>query len=361
MTDAQLAVAADFGPPRFRLASRSARGPKPLSWERWTALRRNPIDCESQGAMRRRNEWGRQRPSPEMTIAAGFSIAFALLVLNAFLAGSRTTSRAALALSTLLLPLPALVHGHPLPRGLLAFVLVLVFARAVDSAFGVAPTTFASRLGAAVAWLAFIDIEVRSRRLPHFNRGAALHLAAAAAAVVMACAVWPLAESWPFPLRYVLRSACAGIIFVAFAESLSSLVKIVGGTLGVELNPVHDEPHRSRTVLEFWSRRWNLVAARWFRRYFFVPALSRGVTVALLSMFTVSALMHAYLIVAIDRRAAISWAVFFLAQPIVIVTERRLGVRAWPPAAGRIWTLAVFVALLPLLVKPVLPLFGTSL
>jgi len=296
-----------------------------------------------------------------MTIADGFSIAFALLVLNAFLGGNRTASRAALILSILLLPLPVFVHSHPVPRGMLAFVLVLVFMRAVDSAFGVVPTTFASRLGAAVAWLALIDIEVRSRRLPHFNRGAARDLATAAVAAVIACALWPLVASWPFPLRYILRSACAGVIFVAFAESLSSLVKIVSGTLGVELNPVQNEPHLSRTVVEFWSRRWNLVAARWFRMYFFVPTLSRGVTVALVSMFTVSALMHAYLIVAIDRRAAISWAMFFLAQPIVIVAERRLGVRAWPPAAGRIWTLAVFVALLPLLVKPVLPLFGTSL
>lgn len=296
-----------------------------------------------------------------MTIADGFFIAFALLVLNAFLGGNRTTSRVALILSILLLPLPAFVNSHPVPRGLLAFVLVLIFARAVDSAFGVVPTTFASRLAAAVAWLAFIDIEVRSRRLPHFNRGAALHLGAAAVAAVVACGVWPLVASWPFPLRHVLRSVCAGVIFVAFAESLSSLVKIVSGTLGVELNPVHDEPHRSRTVVEFWSRRWNLVAARWFRMHFFAPTLSRGVTVALLSMFTASAVMHAYLIVAIDRRAAISWAMFFLLQPIVIVAERRLGVRAWPPAAGRTWTLAVFVALLPLLVKPVLPLFGTSL
>lgn len=296
-----------------------------------------------------------------MTIAVGFSIAVALLVLNAFLGGNRTTARAALILSILLLPLPAFVDGHPLFQGLLAFVLVLVFARAVDSSFGVVPATFASRLGADLAWLAFVDIKVRSRRPPHFNRGAALHLAAVTTATLMGIAGWRLVASSPFLLRYVLRSACAGVIFVAFAESLSCLVKIVSGALGVELNPVHDEPHRARTVVEFWSRRWNLVAARWFRKHFFMPALSRGVTVALFSMFTVSALMHAYLIVAVDRRAAISWAIFFLAQPFVIMAERRLKVSAWPPAAGRVWTLAVFIALLPLLVKPVLPLFGTSL
>lgn len=297
-----------------------------------------------------------------MPTSTGFAIAFALLLANAFLAGSRAGSRTALLPSVLFLPLPAVIHGPPLARGLLSFVLVLVFARAVEYAFGNAPATFASRLGSSLAWLAFIDTEVRSRRPRYFDRLAAFHLAAAVAAAVLALLLWRFAEEWPFPIRYVVRSACAGTMFIAFAESLSNLVTIVSGGFGVELHPVHDQPHESRTVVEFWSRRWNVAAGRWFRRYVFVPALRRGgVNVALLWMFGASAVMHAYLIVAVDRPAAISWAVFFLVQPLVIAAERRLGVRTWPHTAARIWTLAVFIGLLPLLVKPVLPLFDTTL
>jgi hypothetical protein len=88
---------------------------------------------------------------------------------------------------------------------------------------------------------------------------------------------------------------------------------------------------------------------------------SQHVIFALFATFGASAALHAYLIGIIDVWAALSWAMFFLAQPVLILIERKLRVRRWPPVGSRAWTITSLSLLLPLLLNPLLPLFNTSL
>ena len=296
-----------------------------------------------------------------LTVSAGFALWFGGMVLTAALARNRVGSRVGLLLSASLLPLPALVTGEPLQRGLLAFVIAACLARAVDFAFGRAPNGFGARLTYSFAFLASVDTLNVSSRTRDFDGRSAAQVALAVACGGTAVVLWSASADLAFGVRYIVRCLAAGIMVVAMAETVTGLVCLLTAALGVTVPPVHDAPYRSRGVSEFWSRRWNLATARWLREHCFEPLLPRGGMFALFATFSASAALHAYLIAAVDSRVALSWAAFFLAQPLVILVERHFHVRRWPSSAGRAWTIATLMLLFPLLFNPILRLFGTSL
>jgi hypothetical protein len=169
--------------------------------------------------------------------------------------------------------------------------------------------------------------------------------------IAVAVAFWNVVSSAPPAVRAIARvlSAAAGIL--AVADTSNALVRVVSELCGVRFADVHDHPHRSTTLSEFWSRRWNRTGARWFRERAFLPARSAGVASALFALFAVSGVMHAYLVAAVTR---LPWMVvaFFLAQPVLLLVERQMRVRRWPPLAARMWTIATLAAALPLLLLP---------
>lgn len=144
----------------------------------------------------------------------------------------------------------------------------------------------------------------------------------------------------------------------ALLECGAASMHVITALLGLTPPPLHDAPYRALTVSEFWGRRWNLTMSSFLREHCFAPLSRRSPVVALFASFAASAAIHAYLAaVALGALAALSWVAFFLAQPLVIATERRLHVRRWPPAAGWVWTVAGLALFSPLFLEPFLWLF----
>lgn len=283
------------------------------------------------------------------------------MLLVAALAASETGARFSVAVAVCLLPLPFLVKADALPKGLLALGILACLSCAIDFASGQRPRTVGGRLVQLLTFPAFIDPVIVARRARMFDWRSMITIVLALGEMALSIGVWHLSANVAPWLRWPARSLMAAIIVAAITEILSSLLRIGMALFGAVLPPIHDRPWLSRTLTEFWSRRWNLVAARWFRRHGFLPTRALGVTVALIVMFTISAAFHAYLIVAVNPLAAASWAAFFLLQPFFLVVERKMLVRRWPSAASRVWTIGILVSLLPLILWPLLPLFATSM
>ena len=126
--------------------------------------------------------------------------------------------------------------------------------------------------------------------------------------------------------------------------------------MGVNVPLLFESPFRSASLGEFWTRRWNIAASELFRRFSFAPLARRSVALAVVAAFVVSAAAHALLAYAVLGRWRISLVcgVFFLVQPVLILTERAVGVRRWPKSAGRLWTFAALAIASPLFVEPAL-------
>jgi len=276
-----------------------------------------------------------------------FAWVFVVIVIVAALAATRAGAWIGVVLATLLLILPNFTHGPIVYRGLVAFACTVCFACAIDFATTDRPATFARRLLKSFTFVAFIDPRVVSRQPPQLDKRALMSTILFALAAASAVLLW-------FVSPTIIRIVLGAIFILSIAEILTGVVRVATALFGITLRPVHDAPYRSRTILEFWSKRWNLVGARWFREHFYAPFRRTSVPLAMCVLFVASALMHGYLAVAIDWRVALSWAVFFLAQPVVIAIERVLRVRKWPPVAGRAWTMIVLISLLPLLLRPIL-------
>jgi predicted deacetylase len=118
----------------------------------------------------------------------------------------------------------------------------------------------------------------------------------------------------------------------------------------------------SRSVAEFWARRWNAVVRTWLDRTAFRPLARNGwPRMGIFAAFALSAAIHAYLpLPALPLRYAGMMAAFFLLHGIVVLAERPLGVTGWPRWAGHAWTVAIFMATAPLFLEPVLVAFGMA-
>ncbi|MBW3563960.1 MAG: membrane bound O-acyl transferase family-domain-containing protein, partial [Acidobacteria bacterium] len=156
--------------------------------------------------------------------------------------------------------------------------------------------------------------------------------------------------------RLVLWIAAGVAVFCAL-ELAAGTLELLAAAFGRAIPAVNDAPYRAPTVSEFWSRRWNLVMTRILQERCFKPLVRWNVGLAWFSCFVLSAAIHAYAMgAALGTVPAISWGAFFLIQPVVIIVERRLGVRRWAWYAGRLWTMAMLLLTLPLFAEPVLRL-----
>lgn len=275
--------------------------------------------------------------------------------------GTRAGARLALLVATSLLPLPALVMAHPVTIAMLAVAALALVFTAVDFAYVDRPARLKDRLVLALASLVLADARHLTRRPRQFDRRAAAQVLGAVLAAGVALLVWSHADALAWLPRYLARCAAGAVVVLAVAEVMTGLVGLISGLAGASLRPVHDSPYRARTVGEFWSRRWNPLVGAWLHRHCFRRLAPRGARLAMIGTFVASAALHAYLLLAIDLLAALSWAAFFIAQPVLVLAERKLGVRRWPAALAHTWTVTCMVLLLPLMLSPILPLFRTSL
>ncbi|HEV2608615.1 MAG TPA: MBOAT family protein [Xanthomonadaceae bacterium] len=294
-----------------------------------------------------------------MSVWTGLAIWFIELVVVAALSASRRGARAGLALTALLLLLPAFVIGPP-------FILLTVLTvgvgwcaiRTADFAIDGPLDGFRARF---VHLVAVVDTRL-IERCPRRLDGRSLVRLLVGIAVAIA-AIWLIGKAGSLDgwRHYALRWFAGGFVLApaAFA-AVDALLALIGTAFGRALPTLSDAPLLSRSVSEFWAKRWNRVVSKILHDRFYKPFAKYGTTVALLAAFAASAALHAWLIgILMGATCAASWAAFFLAQPLLILVERRLRVRHWRPLLGWLWTMSALGLLSPLFTEPLLRWFET--
>jgi hypothetical protein len=133
------------------------------------------------------------------------------------------------------------------------------------------------------------------------------------------------------------------------------------GLMGRRLPILHKSPVVARSIAEFWGRRWNLEVHGWLYRHCFLPwAHRRSVRGAAVYSFLVSGLIHAWLVLpTAELGAAASMVLYFLAQGLGLLAERRLHVARWSSrVAQHGWTLFWVLGPSWLFVDPMLKAVG---
>lgn len=325
-------------------------------------------------------------PDPALGLA-WFAGTYAALALGALAAGPRAWQKAVAVACSLAPVVPALLFPPPLPmeRGLLWLLFALGFMRMVDvTSEADQPLDF--RLGLALAGFDTRDME---RATPALNLRA---LAASFAwsggfglAMLFAAAVsngpwhvgpWtvslvhvelggpvlgPIARSgWAVAVGWPIRWLCGAAAVYCLIEWVGALAVVFFGALGLRVLPLQARPIVSRSLVEFWGRRWNREVGRWLYRWCFRPLAARGAPAAgVAAAFVFSGLFHGVaMLAALDLVAAGSMFLFFIVQGGLVGVERALGVARWRSLPARAWTIGTFLVTMPLFVEPALQLAG---
>ena len=95
---------------------------------------------------------------------------------------------------------------------------------------------------------------------------------------------------------------------------------------GVPATPIMDAPVCSRSLSEFWGRRWNTGFSIPARRYLMEPIARRfGLVMGVLTVFLVSGLVHE-LVISLPAKAGYGLpTLYFLIQAAGLIAERKLG------------------------------------
>jgi alginate O-acetyltransferase complex protein AlgI len=178
----------------------------------------------------------------------------------------------------------------------------------------------------------------------------AARIAAGALLVAAAKAAW---SWWGSPI------ATAALLLVGLSLVLHfGLCNVVAAgwrRLGIDCGPLFRAPARSRSLEEFWGRRWNLAfsemaAAAVYRPL--SPWIGRGA--ALYAVFLLSGLLHEVAITVPVRAGHGGPAIYFALHGALVLIERALARRGRPIGGvfGRAWTAVWLIAPLPLLFHP---------
>ncbi len=158
----------------------------------------------------------------------------------------------------------------------------------------------------------------------------------------------------------LVRIYVGGALTFGVASFASALLCLVYRCLGIHVPSPQNAPILSRSLGEFWARRWNRAVGQWLRRHCFQPvARRRGATAGAMAAFTASAILHWWLgFAAVGFWPALQMGSFFLAHAGLVLVEERLGTKRWRPWAGRLWTFACFGVTLPLFSEPAMAMVG---
>lgn len=166
--------------------------------------------------------------------------------------------------------------------------------------------------------------------------------------LVMVAAQWHAAPSW-------LR-AWLGMIGMVFSLhfGLFHLLSCLWRTAGIDAAPIMHWPIAATSLLDFWSRRWNLAFRDLTHRFLFRPLAGRwGAATALWTGFLISGVIHD-LVISLPARGGYGLpTLFFLIQAAGISLERsRVGKSAGlgQGLIGWLWTAAVLIVPSPLMV-----------
>lgn len=155
---------------------------------------------------------------------------------------------------------------------------------------------------------------------------------------------------------WLLRWLGGALFFYSLADAVEGAVRALYRAVGVVVPRQHMLPIASRSVQEFWGKRWNRAVGEWLRRHCFLPfARRRQVRTGLVAAFCVSAVFHAYFTwVAVGGSMALAMVVFFLTQGVCVLLELWLGVAHWHPIYAHTWTVIAVLGCSPLFIEPLL-------
>jgi len=130
---------------------------------------------------------------------------------------------------------------------------------------------------------------------------------------------------YPFSALLAGWFGMIGIVLVLHF-GIFKCVGLLWRTVGIPATPLMHSPLRSRSVSEFWGRRWNTGFSIPARRYIMEPVARRFGTVAgLLTVFLVSGLGHE-LVISVPAPAGYGLpTLYFLIQAIALILERKKG------------------------------------
>lgn len=180
------------------------------------------------------------------------------------------------------------------------------------------------------------------------------------ASIVIATCLLALAGIAGTSSMGLTRLALGTLAFYAAMELLSDLTCFIGLVFGLEIPPNQLLPIRSRSLQEFWGRRWNRYVAGWLRRMAFQPlARRRHSALGISCAFLLSAAIHAWQAsVALDWQSTLLLSLYFPLQGACTLIELRLHIARWPPAMAHAWTLAILLLPSPLVTDPFLRILG---
>ena len=152
------------------------------------------------------------------------------------------------------------------------------------------------------------------------------------------------------------RWACGAIWVYTSIETLTAFGQGLAGLFGTKLPKLHDDPILSRTLREFWGRRWNPSVRHMLNDHCFLPLVTRfSPPIAVMGTFVASAFLHFWLtFAAVGPLLASSMATYFVIQGALLLLERRLAVSHWRLRAQRAWTAGCLLLPLPLFLEPLL-------
>jgi len=287
---------------------------------------------------------------------AGALLFSVLLALGTSGSPARRAIAVALGAAGLLAPFAA--PQQPLLRAILSLYLAWAFINMIELAREQRPRSWRFR---AAQVLVLHDL--RRDDYARENRAADVRpllllsaLAAGAGALVCwYCVCW--AQALPAPwLRWLGRYSAGLLLTYVAVEAVVRLLSFLYRCIGLRPPRLHDHPILSRSIAEFWGRRWNRIVGSWLGAVAFAPLSARGrPRLGVVLAFVLSALLHLYFTwAALGIGLAFMMASFFLLQPPLLLLERWLRVRNWRRPWQRAWTLGALIALSPLFVEPFL-------
>lgn len=228
-----------------------------------------------------------------------------------------------------------------------------------EARIGGEPALPFSRWLCFVGWVGMRPWVFESRSRPDYATArryaaqGALFMALGLALVFASHGIWRATRSyaWPTPTLLVGLSL---MLHFGFLKLLAGVWQAAGFA---DARPLFRAPLASRTLGEFWSRRWNLAFSEMVQLAAYRPLVGRaGPTAAALAGFLLSGLLHEVAISGPVRAGYGGPITYFVLHGVLVLLERRskplaraLASRPW---LGRAWTLGWLALPLPILFHP---------
>ena len=295
-----------------------------------------------------------------LTGTVAFMLAATLLIMSALLSNGQGWQRKVAvtsAISATGIPWLLPTDG-PLLRGSLAVWTTWCLGRVVDLVVESRNRAWEERL-----WHVFglVDTRQATFTAPVLDRSALGKIIFyAALALIGLLIVNEVATASAGVWYWGLRWFGGALFFYSLADAVEGAVRTLYRATGVTIPRQHVFPIASRSVQEFWGRRWNRAVGGWLRAHCFLPYARQGRTqVGLLAAFAASAVFHAYFtVVAVGWGLASAMLLFFLIQGGLVLCELKMGVTQWPPVFAHVWVIVGVLGCAPLFVEPILYILG---